>query len=147
MSIKSESELNQSNQSKNVVDSVHFVPIITLGVPSAHGLGFTEGGLRGIFKGIDDPIDKQEWMHMIQDADIKKIIQKKLESDVSAAQFASIFGSKIDVRALLLFSYRGQRIDSLCLCLIGILLYTAVVIFHIEWCTRKPALVFFYHTL
>ena len=29
----------------------------------------------------------------------------------------------------------------------GMLLYTVGVLFHVEWCTRKPALIFFYHTL
>ena len=31
-----------------------------------------------------------------------------------------------------------QRIDSLCLVFRGLLLYSAVVTFHLEWCTRKP---------
>eukprot|EP00981_Chlorochromonas_danica_P003688 scaffold681_cov173-Ochromonas_danica.AAC.51 len=46
--------------------NLHFVPTITLGVPSAHELKFHDGGLRKIFGDIPSMEQKLMWMQAIQ---------------------------------------------------------------------------------
>jgi len=71
-------------------NSIHFVPLVTLGVPAAHELGFHDGGLRRVFTGIT-PERIVTWMHAIQSPDMEPVIAlKKTHPD----DFVAIFGKK-----------------------------------------------------
>ncbi len=68
--------------------SIHFVPLITLGVPSAHELGFHDGGLKRVFTNIP-PERIVTWMHAIQSPDNESVIALKA---AHPDDFLTIFG-------------------------------------------------------
>ena len=91
-SLKSVADMSASDNNsgdKRISDNIHFIPFITLGVPSAHGLGFSKGGLRKIFADIDDPKRKMMWMHAIQMPDIEPLLELKKHH---LADFTRLFG-------------------------------------------------------
>ena len=76
-------------------DSVIISPVITLGVPAAHGLKFSKGGLRRIFieAGFVDASSRCFWMHTIQNAQksMRDLLVIATERD-ELSKFAKLVG-------------------------------------------------------
>jgi hypothetical protein len=70
---------------------LHVCPTITMGVPSAHELKFSDGGLRKLFSDIVSVDQKLRWMHAIQAPTMDLL---KLMMMTSAREAQSLFGNK-----------------------------------------------------
>ena len=76
-------------------DSITFNPVITLGVPAAHGMKFSKGGLRRMFieAGFTDASARAFWMHAIQNAQLKMTdLFEMARARNESAQFAKLMG-------------------------------------------------------
>ena len=82
---------NGPDDSASVDRNIHFIPLITLGVPAAHELGFREGGLKSLFSGVNSSDRVVKWLHAIQHPEIEPLLALRTEHP---ADFHSIFGKR-----------------------------------------------------
>ena len=73
---------------------MHCVPTVTMGVPAAHELKFSDGGLRKLFSEIVENDQKLRWIHAIQSPTMTSLQAMMLKNPKEAI---SLFGNRINL--------------------------------------------------
>lgn len=83
-------DILENKEANDSSRTLHCIPTITLGVPAAHELKFSEGGLRKIFSDISTHDNKLRWLQAIQAPDLQML---KILFVTHSKEAASLFGS------------------------------------------------------